>query len=318
MELEQFCSASRVVIVAGKGGVGKTTVAATLAVAAVRAGMSVLIVEVEGKSGLTTLFGDSSDAPALEYEEVTLAPGIRGRTLAPDQALVEYLDGHGMRRISKRLTTTGALEVVAASVPGMKDILVLGKIKQLEVAGVADLIVVDAPAAGHAITFLTSASGFLDAVPSGPVRRQAEEVSALLADPARCRVVLVTLPEETPVTEVAETAFALEDRVGVALGPVVVNGLYPQVPADVGAAAARADLGMGAAELAALADAAEFLERRRALQDVQVDRLAQVLPLHQLALPLRFGARLGPADLDVLAGALASGVAALPDAALTA
>jgi len=172
MELERFCSASRVLIVAGKGGVGKTTVAASLAVAAVRAGMSVLIVEVEGKSGLTGLF----DAPALDYEEVDLAPGIRGRTLAPDQALVEYLDGHGMRRISKRLTSTGALEVVAASVPGMKDILVLGKIKQLEVARAADLIVVDAPAAGHAITFLTSASGFLDAVPSGPVRRQAEEV----------------------------------------------------------------------------------------------------------------------------------------------
>src|SRR5690242_12458960 len=115
MELEQFCSASRVLIVAGKGGVGKTTVAATLAVTAVRAGMSVLIVEVEGKSGLAEIF----DAPGLDYAETGLAPGIRGRTLPPDQALLEYLDDHGLRRISKRLTSTGALEVVAASVPGM-------------------------------------------------------------------------------------------------------------------------------------------------------------------------------------------------------
>jgi anion-transporting ArsA/GET3 family ATPase len=313
MELEQFCSASRVLIVAGKGGVGKTTVSATLAVAAARAGMSVLIVEVEGKSGLTGLF----DAPALDYEEIELAPGIRGRTLAPDQALVEYLDDHGMRRISKRLTSTGALEVVAASVPGMKDILVLGKIKQLEIARAADLIVVDAPAAGHAITFLTSASGFLDAVSSGPVRRQAEEVSALLSDPDRCRVVLVTLPEETPVTEVAETAFALEDRVGVALGPVVVNGLYPRVPDGLRSVAASADLGLAARDLDALAGAAGFLTGRRALQDAQVERLARVLPLDQLALPFRFGARLGPADLDALADALVAGIEALPTVALT-
>jgi anion-transporting ArsA/GET3 family ATPase len=316
MQLEQFCSASRVLIVAGKGGVGKTTVAATVAVAAARAGMSVLIVEVEGKSGLAALFGDSSDAPALDYEEVELAPGIRGRTLAPDQALVEYLDSHGMKRISKRLTSTGALEVVSASVPGMKDILVLGKIKQLEVARAADLILVDAPAAGHAITFLTSASGFLDAVPTGPVRRQAEEVSALLADPERCRVLLVTLPEETPVTEVAETAFALEDRVGLALGPVVVNGLYPRLPADVVGAAGRAGLGMRPSDMTELSVAAEFLGRRRHLQDAQVERLAHLLPLHQLELPFRFGARLGRADLDVLAAAFTDAVDAVPEAAL--
>jgi anion-transporting ArsA/GET3 family ATPase len=320
MQLEQFCSASRVLVVAGKGGVGKTTVAATLAVTAMRAGMSVLIVEVEGKSGLTALFADGgpgAEVPTLDYEERELVPGIRARALAPDQALVEYLDDHGMRRISKRLTSTGALEIVAASVPGMKDILVLGKIKQLEVARVADLIVVDAPAAGHAITFLTSASGFLDAVPTGPVRKQAEDVSELLADPARCRVVLVTLPEETPVTEVAETAFALEDRVGVALGPIVVNGLSPQLPAGIAATAADAGLGLGPDDVRALADAAAFLHERRRLQDAQVERLGRLLPLHQVALPFRFGARLGRTDLDVLADALADGIRALPEAALT-
>ena len=83
MELAHFCSTSRVVIVAGKGGVGKTTVTATLATAAARAGMSVLIVEVEGKSGLTTAFA----RPPLGYEEIELAPKIRGRTLTPDAAL---------------------------------------------------------------------------------------------------------------------------------------------------------------------------------------------------------------------------------------
>src|SRR5215467_10026284 len=99
MDLERFCSASRVVVVAGKGGVGKTTVSATLATAAARAGMSVLIVEVEGKSGLATAFG----GPPLGYEEQELAPKIRGRTLTPDAALRDWLEHNGLKRISKRL-----------------------------------------------------------------------------------------------------------------------------------------------------------------------------------------------------------------------
>ena len=225
---------------AGKGGVGKTTVTATLAVAAARTGQSVLIVEVEGKSGLSTAF----NRPALGYEEQDLAPGIRGRTLTPDAALRDWLEGNGLKRISKRLVQTGALDVIATAVPGMKDILVLGKVKGLEQARAADLIIVDAPAAGHAVTFLTSARGLLDAVAVGPVRRQAAEVVAMLSDPARCQVLLVTMPEETPVNEAVDTAFAIEDRVGVRLGPVVVNGCYPELAltrATATAAAAHAD-----------------------------------------------------------------------------
>ena len=146
--------------------------------------------------------------------------------MTPDAALLEYLEGHGLKRISKRLASSGALDVVATAVPGMKDILVLGKVKSLEQGRKADLIVLDAPAAGHAVTFLLSARGLLDAVRVGPVRKQAQDVVELLSDPARCQVVLVTIPEETPVNELIDTAFAIEDRAGVALGPVVVNGCY--------------------------------------------------------------------------------------------
>src|SRR5204862_4057451 len=116
----RFCSQSRLVIVAGKGGVGKTTVTAALAAMAARAGLKTLIVEVEGKTGLGSAFGQGE----LSYEEVELAERVRARTITSDQALLEYLEDHGMRRLSKRLTNSGFLDVVATAAPGINDILV--------------------------------------------------------------------------------------------------------------------------------------------------------------------------------------------------
>ena len=130
--------------------------------------------------------------------------------------------------MSRRLARTGVLDVVSTAIPGIRDVLVLGKVKQLEVAGAADLIVVDAPATGHAITFLTSAAGMVDAARGGPLRTQAQDVVELLSDPARCRVILVTLPEEMPVSETIESAYTLEDKAGVQLGPVIVNACDPE------------------------------------------------------------------------------------------
>ena len=191
MELARFCSTSRVVIVAGKGGVGKTTVTATLASAAARTGMSVLIVEVEGKSGLAACFGK----PPLGYEETELAPGIRARTLTPDAALLDYLENHGLKRISKRLRQSGALDVVATAVPGMKDILVLGKVKSARQRQRRRPDHRRRPG-GRPRDHLPASrpQGLLDAVRVGPVRKQATDVVELLSDPARCQVMLVTLP----------------------------------------------------------------------------------------------------------------------------
>jgi anion-transporting ArsA/GET3 family ATPase len=313
----QFFAASRLVIVAGKGGVGKTTVSATLARAAARRGLTSLIVEVEGKSGLPDLFG----RPHLGYEETTLAEGrdgeadVRARTLTPDDALLEYLRSHGMTRISKRLMNSGALDMVSTAAPGIKDILILGKVKQIERAAAIDLVVLDAPAAGHAISFLRSARGLVDAVRVGPIHNQARDVLELLTDGTRCRVVLVTLPEETPVNELVETAYSLEDEVGVSLGPVVVNGLYPaidhlEVDPRVAADDAGAHLRSGEAE--ALEAAAAFRLRRMELQAEQLARLDAELPLPQLHLPFRFTSEIGPADVDVLADALLAGIDGLP------
>jgi anion-transporting ArsA/GET3 family ATPase len=314
----QFFTASRLIIVAGKGGVGKTTVSAALARTASRRGLSSLIVEVEGKSGLASMYG----APGFSYDEVTLVEAepeagvgaVRARTLTPDEALVEYLEESGMSRISKRLMTSGALDMVATAIPGIRDLLVLAKIKQMERAQLADVLILDAPAAGHAITFLQSASGLADAVRLGPINAQARDVLGLLGDPERCQVILVTLPEETPVNELVETAFALEDRVGVSLGPVVVNGLYPLLPGlgeDPQAAAQAAGRSLRPGEAESLAAAAEFRRERMALQAEQVERLAEALPLPQVGLPYLFDAELGLAQLDELADAALGEIEAL-------
>ncbi|MET0148189.1 MAG: ArsA-related P-loop ATPase [Acidimicrobiales bacterium] len=318
MDPATFFAASRVVIVAGKGGVGKTTVTAALARAAARQGRRALIVEVEGKSGLANMFG----AEDLGYDEITLADAdeaagtadIRARTLTSDEAMLEYLESHGMSRVAKRLVSSGAIDTLATAAPGIKDILVLGKVKALERADEGTFIVLDAPAAGHAITFLRAARGLLDAVRVGPIHNQAVEVMELLTDADRCQVVLVTLPEETPVNELVETAFNLEDQVGVALGPVVVNGLYPARPGldrDPATAAAQAGVTLREGEAEALAAAADFRRHRVQLQTEQVGRLADQLPLPQLRLPFLFGAELGPAEVDLLAATLVDQLAAL-------
>ncbi len=256
----QFLTDAHVVIVAGKGGVGKTTVTAVLARAAADRGLRVLVVELDGKPLLASLVGD--DIPFL--------------ALTPAAALAEYLDTHGLGRVAKRLATSGVIDVVATAAPGIDDIVVLGKIKQLEQSGSYDLIVVDGPAAGHAITFLMAPVNLLKLVRGGPIHSQAVEVADLLNDPARSQVILVTLPETTPVNEVIETADALRKDGGLRLGPIIVNAFDEgdDLPVD------RAKINTS------LQAAAEFRNARRALHRQEAARLGKTLNLEQIRLPL--------------------------------
>jgi arsenite/tail-anchored protein-transporting ATPase len=269
------------VIVAGKGGVGKTTVTAVLARAAMATGKRVLVVELDGKTALGGL-----------------VPGIEVRHIAPATALEEYLHEHGFKRIAKRLAATGVIDVVGTAAPGIDDLVVLGKIKQLERTGDWDLVVVDGPAAGHAVTFLTSAAGLRDAVRSGPVRAQADEVLAMLGDSERTQVVLVTLPETTPVSELIETAYSVEERVGVRLGPVVVNQVDggPDLPDP-----AAVSFGRARAQVDDAIAAAHFRRERSRAQADEMARLAAAVALPRIVLPRRSVAGLTADDVDVLA-----------------
>jgi anion-transporting ArsA/GET3 family ATPase len=286
----QSLTAARVVVVAGKGGVGKTKVKAVIARAASDAGQRVLVVELDGKPTLAEL-----------------VPDLDVLAISAPEALDEYLRDHGFARIAKRLNRTGVIDVVGTAAPGIDDIVVLGKIKQLERSDEYDLIVVDGPAAGHAITFLTAAAGLADAVSSGPVRAQADDVLELLHDAERCQVVLVTLPETTPVNEVVETAFALEDDVGVQLGPVVVNAVDvgDPLPDDDAVRAAVADLEPLAAQ--ALIEAAAFRRSRRTMEAAEIERLAAELPIPKVTLPARLVAGLTSHDIEQLATMLRDG-----------
>ena len=260
MTVEELIASSRTIIVAGKGGVGKTTVSAALACAAARRGLRVLFVELDGKP-----------IPV----ELTSGEGhITTMSLTAGDALVDYLKHHGLGRLAKRFASTGILDVVAAAAPGLDDLLVLGRIKALERASDHDLIVVDGPAAGHALTFLRVAHGIRGGIRSGLIATQAAEVGEFLADHTRCSVVMVTLPATTPVTETIDTALAIEDEIGVALGPIVVNRVLPAI-----------DLASEVCSSNVLAQSAQFYQSRRTLQEESIDMLQNLLPLPRITLP---------------------------------
>lgn len=299
---------AEVLVVAGKGGVGKTTVSAALAATAAADGADVLVVAVDGRPGLGRLLG----GPAIRSTPSLLRhrPGegaIRGRTIPPEKAFADYLALRRVGAVLRRAASAASLDVLAASTPGLQHLLVLGKIKELARERKADVIIVDAPPAGRAGPFLRSASALQKLVPTGPIRDQADEVAAMLTDPARCRVTLVTLAEETPVTETVELAIEVEHQLGIALSPVIVNGCWPDldgilVPTDD--VADRSGARLAQSDLAALRATTDFLAPRLRQQRAQQARLAEALPLTQIALPNVGRPDAGPHEIDALATVL--------------
>lgn len=316
MDPGQFFASSRILIVAGKGGVGKTATSAALALAAARTGRTILLVEVAGRLDSAPMFGVDPQG----YDEQTVyhaAHGgeIRCRSVTPDAALVDWLSKHGFTRIVRRMSRSGLLEVVATATPGIKELLVLGGVKHLEQSRVADLIIVDAPAAGHALNFLRAPAAVRNTARTGALQRQATEVLEMLNDDQRCRALLVTIAEETPIKELVETAYAVEDEVGLALGPVVVNGVLGPIDTldenfgresfDTAASGER----LAPQQLNDLFAAAEFRRDRMALQVDQLDSLARQLPLEQIRLPQLFTTSIGLAELTRLADAAERSIA---------
>jgi arsenite-transporting ATPase len=220
---------SHLVIVAGKGGVGKTTVAAALGRAARDTGLGVTVVGIADDAACRLL-----DVEPSTVEDVMATPATRGQlrttVIDPEEALAAHLDDSDLGALGRRMSRTGLLELVAAATPGIRELLVLGRLRQLEQANTSDLVVVDAPASGHATGLLRAPRALAALAARGRIRDQADLATEFLTDELRTQVVLVTLPEDTPVNETIETAFALEDDPGIAVGPVLVNRCAPPSP----------------------------------------------------------------------------------------
>ena len=302
---------ARVAIVSGKGGVGKTTVAASLAVAAARTGRSVLLAEIEDREAFAPIFG----LPRLGYTEQQLAPGVSGLSIEADEALTEYLQvAYGIPRFSRALTRSRAVDFATNTAPGLKDILLIGKVWQAERerrpdgSPVYDLIVLDAPPTGRLPRFLDAPRAIYELVSAGPIRRQAKTVLDLVTDPARMQVVLVTHAEEMPVRETAETVETLR-KMNLALGPIVVNSLWPEIKglgkdATETLRAPAHDAGLGDDALKAVADVAAYQQRRARNQRKALKTLEEEVPLPHATLPFLFAERVDLDEVEQLAGDL--------------
>ncbi len=284
MDLRELLLESHVRFIVGKGGVGKTTIAAALALAGAASGLHVQIIELEGRDELLRCFDVEG---SLDFEPRNLythesGGEVSARHLGADEALLEWLRDHGFSRLLSRLRSSGALDVIATAIPGIRDVLILGKIKALAREQVADVIIVDAPATGHSLSLLAAPAALSAAARSGPIRRQAEEVAEMLHDEQRCCVTLVTLAGELPVSEAIEAAFDLEDRAAVALSVLVVNqfdGAHAQLRTPL----STVDREQLSADVAQSVEAARLFTLARGDEEqLQRERLSEKLPLNQL------------------------------------
>jgi anion-transporting ArsA/GET3 family ATPase len=222
----------RLIIVTGKGGCGKTTVAAATALAAAESGRRVALIELGRDEHLHRLL--APDSQPVGYAGRELHPSLWVFHIDPFEALAEYIGMQiGLTSLVKRALRQASFQQLLGAAPGWRELVTLGKIGHLENLARAgarpdyDLIVVDAPASGHGLAFLDVPRVVQSAIKSGPLRRRARDIETLLQDPARTLLLPVTLAEELPVRETIELVARARDELGMQLDRVVVNRVVP-------------------------------------------------------------------------------------------
>jgi anion-transporting ArsA/GET3 family ATPase len=302
--------AKRLLFVTGKGGVGKTTVAAALGVLAARAGRRTLVAEVARRDDVSrTLAGER--APA-QQGEVELSAGLHWTTIEPQRAMEEYLtDQLPVSALADLLVSSRAFAYFAAATPGLRELLTVGKLWELSQperrtpgAEPYDLVIVDAPATGHGMAYLAAPRTFADTARVGPIARQARTIHEMLSDPARTGVIAVSTPDEMSVAEALALHRELPHELGMELGRVVMNAVSPRRFSPAEARSMRAALsGAGASATVALRAGLSQHQRstahRRALERV---RRATGRPA--ATLPVLFAPSLGAAEIGLLADRL--------------
>jgi anion-transporting ArsA/GET3 family ATPase len=305
------------VLVTGKGGTGKTTVSAAIALAAADQGLRVLVAELGRDSVLPRLL--APEAPPGDYPEREIAPGLYAIRIDPYEALAEYLGIEiGMRGLARRLLSQRAFRQLMEAAPGWRELIELGKVWHLEQMREDgrprfDLIVVDAPATGHGVTFLDVPRVVISAVRAGPLRHHTERVEALLRDARRTLVLPVTLAEELPARE-TDALVARVRELGLPIDRVVINGLRAQpVPESLGDLATLLErlpdqVAAGALPRpSVLAACVRALRARHELGRRYTAEIAQRTGLPLVRLPYLAEGIRGPQDVAALAGAVLAG-----------
>jgi len=222
----------RLLIVSGKGGVGKSTLCAALGLSAAGFGKRVLIVEMDEKERISRLFG----SPEVGYDGAFVYDDIYVRNLQPMFAMDEFVRTQvTMKRIANQIIGSQIYRYFVAAAPGLKEFVTLGKITLLEEEKIRgrkskyDLIIVDAPATGHGIAFLRVPFAAADTLNVGWVRKQADRIINLITDPKKTMLNIVTLPEEMPVNETMEMTESVRDLLGIPIGHIIINSVFPQI-----------------------------------------------------------------------------------------
>jgi anion-transporting ArsA/GET3 family ATPase len=293
------------VIVTGKGGVGKSTVALALAMAAARRGKRTILCEVAAQEHLSHVFHRAE----VGFHEVEMAENLWLISIDPDESMREYvllqLKVKAMRDL---LFRSRIFNYLAAATPGLKELVTIGKIWELALddrkvkqGRSYDLVIVDAPATGHGVGFLQTPRTFANVARVGPIRQQAEILDRFIRNRKRTGVVVVALPEEMPVNETAKLERDLESEVGVAVSRIVCNGLYPERFDDqetetlLELAADRE----GAVRVACRAAISE--SRRARAEREQLARLEELTEAPVTTLPFLFDPELGVEEIAALA-----------------
>ncbi|MFL6193851.1 MAG: ArsA family ATPase [Thermoanaerobaculia bacterium] len=295
MSLIEQLSRRQLVVVTGKGGVGKTVVSATLGRALAAAGRRTLVVEVDPRENLHQMMG----TPPSGGDVMSAEPRLWVQNLKPQQVLDQVVrDQLRLELLTRRVLDSPIYQQFAAGAPGLKEIAILGHAYRL-LNGMGepgmpeiDTVVLDAPATGHGVALLAAPGLVSEVITNGPFSRMAGDLAKLIADPERCGIVVVTQAEEMPVEEALELRAALRDRVRRDPELLVVNGLYPPAP--------PAPPGEGTKEN----ELVSLWRRRRRLNDRELDRLRSEWTGPRVELP-QLAMDRGPALLGVLGRCLA-------------
>ncbi len=222
----------RLLLVSGKGGVGKSTVCAALALSAARLEKRVLLVEMDEKERMARLFG----RPSVGYHGAYIHENIYAMNLLPVWSMDEFVRVQVRpKRLAEQILGSQIYRYFVAAAPGLKEFVTLGKIMLLEEETLRggrpkyDLIIVDAPATGHGVAFLRVPFAAADAVKAGWVRKQADKIIDLVTDPEKTMLNIVTLPEEMPVNETMEMCQSVNSLLHIPIGYIIVNSVFPKV-----------------------------------------------------------------------------------------